>query len=124
MSVLSRYFNDPTEADWIAAKRVLRYLKGTANYGLHLGNTDEFKVEGFTDADYEGDRTERKSTSAYVFQIGKESTVSWACNKQNTVALSTTESEYMVAAKALCEGIWIRNLLEEIDRNSSAEHIT
>ena len=112
-SLLSRFMEKPDVKHWKAVKHVLRYLKGTQNVGLILGGSETVGVCGFSDADFAGDLDTRKSTSAYVFKIGK-GTISWASKKQETVALSTTEAEYMAMARAVCEGIWLQRLLEEL----------
>ena len=100
----------PTKIFWKARKHVLRYLKGTSEYGLWYRHTDEVKLHGFTDADWEGSPTNKKSTSGGVFSIG--STIfSWYNRKQRSVALSSTEAEYMAASQAACEAISMRKIL-------------
>eukprot|EP00253_Pinus_taeda_P016688 PITA_16688 len=71
---------------------------------------DEVKLCGFTDADWAGSQTDRKSTSGGVFSIGS-TTVSWYSRKQRSVALSSAEAEYMAASLAACEAIWMRKIL-------------
>jgi len=68
------------------------------------------KLCGFTDADWAGSPTDRKSTSGGVFSIGS-TTVSWYSRKQRSVALSSAEAEYMAASLAACEAIWMRKIL-------------
>ena len=90
---------------------MLRYLKGTIDYNLCLGdNSDSLILNGYVDSDWAGDQTDRKSTSGYLFMIDK-STISWNSRKQQTVALSTTEAEYIAASAATQEAIWLRHLL-------------
>ena len=67
-------------------------------------------MHGFTDADWAGSPTERKSTSGWVFIIGS-TTVSWYNRKQISVALNSAEVEYMAASQAACEAIWMRKIL-------------
>jgi len=88
----------------------LRYLRGTFEYGLWYRQTDEVKLHGFTDADWEGSLTKRKSTSGGVFSIGSM-VVYWYSRKQRSVALSSVEAEYMAASQATCEAIWMRKIL-------------
>ena len=71
---------------------------------------DEVKLHGFTDADWAGSPTNRKSTSRGIFSI-VSMTVSWYSRKQIFVALSSTEAEYMAAILAACEAIWMRKIL-------------
>lgn len=69
------------------------------------------KLCGFTDANWVGSLTDRKSTSGGVFSIGSTS-VSWYSRKQRSVALSSAETKYMVASLAACEAIWMRKILD------------
>ena len=71
---------------------------------------DEVKLHGFTDVDWAGSPTDRKSTSGGIFNIGS-TTVSWYSKKQISMALSSAEAEYMAASQAACEAIWMRNIL-------------
>ncbi|XP_059315689.1 secreted RxLR effector protein 161-like [Lycium ferocissimum] len=75
-------------------KRIIRYLHGTTNYGLWYPNTTDFTLEGFSDADFAGDKDDRKSTSGTCQLLGK-SLISWNSKKQGSVSLSTTEAEYI-----------------------------
>lgn len=111
LSVLCKFMSDPGRAHWEAAKRVLRYLKGTAADGLTLDAARV--VAGYSDADYAGDRDDRKSTGAYVFRIGVGA-VSWAAKKQSVTALSTTEAEYMALTQAVKEAVWLQGLIAEL----------
>eukprot|EP00253_Pinus_taeda_P026451 PITA_26451 len=99
-----------TKLFWKAGKHVLRYLRGTSGYGLWYRQEDEVKLCGFTDADWAGSPTNRKSTSVGIFSIGL-TTVSWYIRKQRSVALSSAEAEYMAANLAACEAIWMRKIL-------------
>ena len=94
-------------------KRVLRYVKGTLEYGLTYRYSDEFPLTGYSDADWAGDETTRKSMSGYTFKLG-ECTISWGSKKQSMVALSTTEAEYIALSLACQEAVWLRNLLADI----------
>jgi len=102
---------------WVGVKRVLRYIKGTLDYGLLYKTTNRngevSDLRGYADADWAGDVTTRKSTSGYVFQIGS-STVSWSSKRQSVVALSSTEAEYVALSHATQEATWLRNLLQSM----------
>jgi hypothetical protein len=113
-SILSRRISAPRQCDWTAVKRVIRYLKETINLKLKLEAGNELQLVGYVDADWAGDRSDRKSTSGYLFQLGG-STISWSSKKQGTVALSSTEAEYIAAALASQELIWLRQLLTDLD---------
>jgi len=70
-------------------------------------------VVGYCDADFAGDTEQRKSTTEYIFQLFG-STIVWSSRKQSTVALSTTEAEYTALASTVCECLWIRGMLDEM----------
>ena len=69
MGVLSQYMSHPGQDHWCGVKRVLRYIKGTLDFGLMYRHTDNFDLQGYSDADWEGDINNRKSTSGYVFGL-------------------------------------------------------
>ena len=100
----------PTKLFWKAGKHVLRYLRGTSGYGLWYRQSDELKLHGFTDADWAGSPTDRKSTSGGIFSI-ISTTIFWYSRKQRSVALSSVEAKYMAASLAACEAIWMRKIL-------------
>ena len=91
---------------WTAIKRILRYLKGTSNFGLQY-NFDSPDCAGYSDADWAGDVGDRKSTSGYVFLLGGAA-ISWKSSKQSCVALSTAEAEYVALSAAAQEAIWLQ----------------
>eukprot|EP00253_Pinus_taeda_P020111 PITA_20111 len=107
---LSQAMVKPTKLFWKAGKHVLHYIRGTSGYGLWYRQEDEVKLCGFTDADWVGSPTDRKSTSGGIFSIGSR-VVSWYSRKQRFVALSSTEANYMAASLAACEAIWMRKIL-------------
>ena len=67
---------------------------------------------GFTDLDWAGDLDDRKSTTGYVFSLGS-GPVTWACKKQQTLALSSAEAEYRAVVNASQEALWLRQILSE-----------
>eukprot|EP00253_Pinus_taeda_P021546 PITA_21546 len=100
----------PTKMFWKAEKHVLRYLRGTSQYGLWYKKTEGVKLQGFTDANWAAIPSDQKSTSRGIFNLGS-SAVSWYSRKQRLVALSSTKAEYMVASQVACEAIWMRKIL-------------
>ena len=113
---LSRFLSDPGQEHWMGGKRVLRYLKGTAKMGLLYKNHDgsqKTKIEVYCDADWAGDVDDRKSTTGIVIKLNGCPVV-WLSKKQQIVALSTAEAEYIAIATATQEVIWINNYLSEI----------
>ena len=107
---LSQAMVKPTKLFWKAGKHVLRYLRGTSQYGLWYRQSNEVKLHGFTGADWAGSPMDRNSTSGGIFSIGSTA-VSWYSRKQRSVALSSVEAEYMAASLATCEAIWMRKIL-------------
>jgi hypothetical protein len=111
VGALARHMAAPTLEQWIAAKHVLKYLKGTAEMGLNHGGSDG--MVGYVDADYAGDINSRRSTTGYVF-ILNGGAVTWQSKLQPTVANSTTEAEYMAAGQAVREALWLRKLMQDL----------
>jgi len=114
VSKLAQFMSAFDESHWKAAKGVLRYLKGTMDMGITYSPSDDMYLVGYTDADYAGDKLDRKSTSGLVFLLNN-ALVSWSSQKQPSVALSSTESEYVACASGGTEAVWLRNLLEELN---------
>ena len=112
VGALARYMAQPTTAHWTAAKTVLRYLAGTADFGITFGSGTP-GLDVYCDADYAGDIDTRRSTTAYVFNLNGGA-ITWASRLQPTVAASTTEAEYMAAAATVKEALWLRKLLRDL----------
>jgi hypothetical protein len=112
VGALARFMACPTTSHWQAAKGLLRYLASTKDYAITYGGGDS-ELIGYCDADYAGDLDTRRSTTGYVF-ILNGGAVTWQSRRQPTVAVSTTEAEYMAAASAVKEALWIRKLLDDI----------
>jgi hypothetical protein len=109
VGVLARFLATPTSTHWQVAKGVLRYLSGTADLGINFGGSKPGLI-GYCDADYAGDLKTRRSTTGYVFLLNGGA-ISWQSKRQPTVAVSTAEAEYMAAASAVKEALWLRQLL-------------
>lgn len=115
INYLSRFNNCFGKEHWIAAKRVLRYLKGTINRKIAYSKNAESISEicGFSDADFANDPVDRRSTTGFVF-IMAGGAITWNSRKQPTIALSTTEAEYMAMSLAVQEVLWLETLKAEI----------
>jgi hypothetical protein len=85
-------------------KHILRYLRGTLNYGLRYASNSDVQLHGFTNSVWAGSADDRKSTSGICFSLGS-AMISWASRKQNFVALSTAEAEYIAACDACTEAV-------------------
>lgn len=111
-AILGRRFNAPTQGDWSAAKRMLRYLKLTKDWCLRLGGDTDTPLIGYSDADWAGDPESRRSTSGFVFSFGG-GVISWASRRQSSVTLSSMEAEFVALSETCQEGIWLRDLLRD-----------
>lgn len=112
VGVLSRYMNKPSKIHAGAGKRVLRYLAGTADFGLWYAHANECKLVGFSDSDWAGSLEDRRSTTGVVFNLGTAA-ISWMSKKQEVISLSTTEAEYVAASAAACQCLWLRKLMND-----------
>ena len=92
----------PRESHWNAAKRVLRYIQGTKDFGLLYKKNEHFTLLGYSYADFVGDIDDRTSTSSCLLNMGS-TTVSWSCKKQATEANSSAGAEYISTWEAACE---------------------
>lgn len=112
---LARRMATPTEGDWQAAKGVLRYLNGTRNMGIvYNGGQD---LEAWVDSDYAGEQTTRKSTTGFVFML-HGGAVAWRSRLQRLVATSTATAEYVAAAEAAKESLWLRRVVGSLDEQA------
>lgn len=111
--MVSRFLEKPTKIHVNAVKRILKYIKGTTNYGIFFKSKVNLTLCGFSDADYAGDIDSRRSTTGFLFKFGS-GTLSWSSERQKSVALSTTESEYVASAQAVKELIWLQFLMGEL----------
>jgi hypothetical protein len=102
----SRYQFDPGESHWTVVKNILKYFRRTKDVFLVYGGEEELTVTGYTDASFQTDKDDSKSQSGFVFTLNGGA-VSWKSSKQDTMADSTTEAEYIVAAasEAAKEGV-------------------
>jgi hypothetical protein len=110
MNTLSQFLVEPRHVHLVAAKHVMRYLKGTLDYGLSYDGDHNFTLSGYTDSDWDGSVSDRKSTSGCCFSFGS-AMISWQSKKQSNISLSTTEEKYIVVCSASFEAIWLRKLL-------------
>jgi hypothetical protein len=104
VSFISRFMARLTELHLQAAKRVLRYLKGTVDYGIFYKKNENKQLVTFTDSDYARDIEDKKSTSGYVFMLSGGA-VSWSSKKQPIVTLSTTEAKFVATAACACQAV-------------------
>lgn len=118
VSALSKYQSRPSDAHWSGLKRILRYLRGTMDTCIVYQHQNNANVLiGYADADFANDEDNRKSVSGYAFQV-YGNLVAWATKKQQTVSLSSSEAELIALSCAVKEGLWLTNLLRELDVDS------
>jgi hypothetical protein len=114
VSVISQFMHNPSESHMDAVVRILRYLKSAPGRGVMFSKHNNIlEVSGFTDADWAGNITDRRSTSGYFTFVGGN-LVTWKSKKQKVVARSSAEAEYRGMAHGVCELLWLRNLLHDL----------
>jgi hypothetical protein len=110
VNTLSQFLVEPKCVHLVVSKHVMRYLKGTMDYGLSYDGDHDFTLSGYTNADWVGSIADRKITSGFCFSLGSDM-ISRQSRKQSSISLSTTEAEYIAACSTSCKAIWIRKLL-------------
>ena len=113
VSLLSRFMHCASEIHFQAAKRIVRYIKGTTNYGIRYTYCQNFKLLGYSDSDWAGSVDDMRSTTGFCFSFGS-GVFSWCSKKQDVIAQSTAEAEYAAATAAVNQAIWIRKLLADL----------
>lgn len=116
---MSQYSANPSKEHLDKALYICRYLIGSRNYALvYNGNTMK-GLEAYTDSDWAGDPDDRRSITGYFFNLAN-GIISWQSRAQKTIALSSTQAEYMALSDCSRQAVWIRNLLMEIAKPVSA----
>ncbi|KAE8657482.1 hypothetical protein F3Y22_tig00116994pilonHSYRG00013 [Hibiscus syriacus] len=108
-----QFMQSPRNSHFQAVKRILRYLQGTADYGLRFRASSRMSLTGFADADWGSNPDDRCSTTGYCIFFGGNP-ISWSSHKQQVVYRSTAEAEYMSVASAAADIVWIELLLQEL----------
>ena len=110
--VCARFQSDPKESHLKCVKRIFRYLSDTQDLGLWYNKAKSFELRSFVDSDYAGSLVDRKSTSGFCHLLGN-SLISWFSKKQNSVALSTAEAEYVAAGSCCSQVLYMKQQLED-----------
>lgn len=114
VGMLSRYMHSPRVSHGVALKQCLRYLQGSTSYGLLFERSQKVpRLIGYSDSSYNVDPDDGRSTTGHIFYLGK-SPITWCSQKQDTVALSSCEAEFMAGTEAARQAIWLRDLLSEV----------
>ncbi|KAD7479843.1 hypothetical protein E3N88_02979 [Mikania micrantha] len=114
VGLLSRFIQEPKEHHFKAIHQVLRYIKGTKDFGIIYKRNGGCKITGYSDSSYGVNTEEGKGTTGIVFYFGN-SPITWCTQKQQTVALSSCESEFMAATAAAFQALWLKRLLSELN---------
>lgn len=115
-SLLSRFMSKPSQTHFGVAKRVLRYIKGTINHGIYFAGGVGSNLIGYSDSDWAGSVDDMKSTSGYLFTLGSGA-FCWNSKKQEVVAQSTAEAEYIAASSAVNHAVWLRKILNDLAKS-------
>ncbi|KAK8990901.1 hypothetical protein V6N11_028857 [Hibiscus sabdariffa] len=118
LSMTSRYQANLGEGHWTTVKNILKYLRRTKDVFLVYGGEEELRIKGYTNASFQTDKDDSRSQSGFVFCLNGGA-VSWKSSKQDTVADSTTEAEYIAASEAAKEVVWIKKFITKLGVISS-----
>lgn len=118
VNYFSRFQSNATMVHWNGVKRILRYIQDTIDISLFYKKGKSEALVGYADSDWAG-ATDRKSTTGYILEVFGAA-VCWVTKKQSTVALSSTEAEYVALASAAQEIIWLKNMLNDFGVDCSA----
>ncbi|GJZ25913.1 ribonuclease H-like domain-containing protein [Tanacetum coccineum] len=107
------YMHDPREPHYTALKRILRYVRGTLDHGLQLYASTTSQLTVYSDADWAGCPSTRRSTSGYCVFLG-DNLISWSSKRQHVISRSSAEAEYRGVANAITETARVHNLLRDL----------
>lgn len=123
VSAVSQHAENPRKIHWNAIKRILKYVKGTLDFGILFRKINSvIQLKAFSDADFAGNKSNRKSTTGYVVNL-VEAPIAWGSQIQRSVSLSTTESEYIAASHTVRELVWLERLLRNLLENEQRKPI-
>ncbi|MCO5552984.1 hypothetical protein L7F22_006504 [Adiantum nelumboides] len=114
VGLVSQFMQLPRKPHLDAVRRIMRYVRATLDYALFYDADTQVQVHGYTDSDWVGSVSNRRSTSGYMFSFGSAANT-WSSKKQSTIALSSTEAEYKGAAIVACEVAWLKMLLRDLE---------
>eukprot|EP00253_Pinus_taeda_P023103 PITA_23103 len=112
VGLIAQFIQNPHESHWKAAKRILHYVQGTVQFGIHYSAEASPLLVGFIDSNWAGDPDDRKSTAGYVFTLDSVP-ITWDCKKQSSISLSSAEVEYCGILEVSKEALWLRQILSE-----------
>uniref|UniRef100_A0A0D3D660 Reverse transcriptase Ty1/copia-type domain-containing protein n=1 Tax=Brassica oleracea var. oleracea TaxID=109376 RepID=A0A0D3D660_BRAOL len=118
---VSQHMQAPKVHHWKMVDRILRYLSGTSGQGVWMGCNGSTEVVGYCDADWAGDRVDRRSTTGYCTFIGGN-LVTWKSKKQKVISCSSAEAEYRAMLKLTNELVWIKGILKHLEIEQSYDN--
>jgi hypothetical protein len=111
---VSRFLENPKEDHMTAVKHIVRYVTGTKNWGLWFSRREEeVSLTGFNDSDYASDVDKRKNITRVIFFLA-DSPITWQSMKRKVVVQSSCEAEYIAAANATCQALWLSQVLADV----------
>jgi hypothetical protein len=113
VGTVSKFMQEPHELHWKAAKCILRYVQGTITFGIHYATNSTLDLIRFTDSDWAGDNTDRKSTFGYSLSLGS-GPICWSSKKQAAIALYLIEAEYKGVVNITIQAMWLQHFLTEL----------
>ena len=114
--LLARFSANPSKEHLDKARYVVRYLANTANYALVFDGAQGKGLIAYTDSDYASDVIRRRSITGFLFKLAS-GIICWQSRAQSTIALSSTEAEYMALSDCSRQAVWIKSVLSELGRN-------
>ena len=121
VGMCARYQVNPKESHMAALKRIIKYVKTTAEFGVWYSKDTSDVLTGYSNANWVGIADDRKSTSGGCFYVGNN-IVSWMSKKQNSISSSTVEAKYIVVGSCCTQLLWMQKLLH--DYGICQEHLT
>ena len=109
--IVAKFSTNPRENHLMVVKRIMRYLKGTDDFGLYCKRTEKFELKAYTNADWGGNIDERKRTSGGALFLGRR-LVTWTRKNQSCTSQSIAEAEYVATAINYTNIVWIKHLLK------------
>ena len=117
--LVSQFMNTPRSTHYATVLRIIRYIKGTMFPGLHYSVTSPLILRAYSDADWAGDPSDRRSTTGFCIFLG-DSLISWRSKKQTLTARYSTEAEYRALADTASEILWLHWLLADLETSQSS----
>ena len=122
VGIVARFSTNPKENHMMAIKRIMRYLKGTKEYGLYYKKNENFEIKAYTSGDWASSLDDRKSTSRGALFLGNE-LVSCTIKKKKYISQSTAEVEYVAAIVSCSNVVWLKKLLKGIKEDMTKDMI-